>query len=324
MAFKYIPLKYRNWFNDKLRAIAREAVTAQDTPSTDNGETRKMLMYVRNRMYMEMPELISISEEMQELANTFLQRNQLKGQVNLSLSKNDLMFHYSLLHVGNILPAFESYLAVGHQGFTIIRDTAQQAFGGFDPTGNVLDFASGYGRITRFLIREHQPEKVWVSDIKEKAVNFQKKYFGVNGFPSTYQPEVMEVSERFDLIFVGSLFSHLPKSTFSAWLVKLKSLLTERGILAFSVHDISLFGVPGEPSTEHFIFHPSSEDITFSEVEDHIDKSSEYGVTYCSEFFVSNLCKQLFGDISIQRVPKLFGGLQDMYFISKTSYGLKF
>ena len=322
-AYQFLPKFLRNRFNDKMKSLIAERLneSQNQASSIQIKEVEKMLLYVRNRMYMEMPELMSISPEMQQVAEDFLKRNNLSANLNLSLSKNDLMFHYSLLHVGNILPAFESYLAVGHQGFTIIQQIALQAFGGLMNTGNVLDFASGYGRITRFLIQEHAVEHVWVSDIKQKAVDFQKVAFGVQGFASVYQPMSLKIGERFDLIFVGSLFSHLPIPTFREWLIQLKSMLTSRGILAFSVHDTSLFGVP---TSEPFIFHPSSEDITFSEVEDHIDKSTEYGITYCSESFVKALCKELFLEIEIHRFPRLFGGLQDVYCISDKHYELTF
>lgn len=321
--YKFLPKFLRDRFNDKMKSLIAEQLkeSQHQVSSIQINEMEKMLLYVRNRMYMELPELITISPEMRKVADDFLKRNNLLSNLNLSLSKNDLMFHYSLLHVGSILSAFESYLAVGHQGFTIIQQIARQAFGGLKNTGNVLDFASGYGRITRFLIQEHEAEKVWVSDIKQKAVDFQKKSFGVQGFASVYQPLSMKVEERFDLIFVGSLFSHLPITTFREWLIQLKSMLTPRGILAFSVHDTSLFGVP---TNEPFIFHPSSEDITFKEVEDHIDKSAEYGITYCAENYVNMLCKELFMEIEMHRFPKLFGGLQDIYCISDKKYALTF
>ncbi|HVG07334.1 MAG TPA: class I SAM-dependent methyltransferase, partial [Thermoanaerobaculia bacterium] len=68
--------------------------------------------------------------------------------------------------------------------------------------GNVLDFASGYGRITRFLIQEIEPESLWVADVYEGGVRFQEERFGVHGVISTVRPEDLELSETFDAILV--------------------------------------------------------------------------------------------------------------------------
>src|SRR5687768_9709010 len=80
--------------------------------------------------------------------------------------------------------------------------------------GCLLDFASGYGRVTRFLLREVPAERFWVSDIYADAVRFQEERFGVQGVASTILPEDFACAERFDAILVTSLFTHLPEERF--------------------------------------------------------------------------------------------------------------
>ena len=107
-----------------------------------------------------------------------------------------------------------------------IADTLGQLllwrFGGWERVGSVLDFASGYGRVTRFLLRDLPPGKVWISDVYEGAVEFQSRRFGVHGLVSTLRPEDFSPAERFDAILVTSLFTHLREERFAGWLRRLE------------------------------------------------------------------------------------------------------
>src|SRR5258706_14020787 len=107
----------------------------------------------------------------------------------------------------------------------------------------LLDFASGFGRVTRFLVQHLPPEQVWVSDIFEDAVRFQRQRFAVQGFQSSAEPEGLTCDEHFDCIVASSFFSHLPATTFTLWLKKLASLLRPAGMLIFSVHGEDKGGV---------------------------------------------------------------------------------
>ena len=100
----------------------------------------------------------------------------------------------------------------------ILEIIANHKFGGVSNIGKFLDFASGHGRLTRFVVQVLDANRVWISDIKPGAVDYQKTQFGVHGFVSTSLPEDILVDQAFDCIFVGSLFSHLTNETFARWL----------------------------------------------------------------------------------------------------------
>ena len=87
---------------------------------------------------------------------------------------------------------------------------------------------------------------------------------------STSDPDELESPDTFDLVFVASLFTHLPDQTFAKWLAKLWTLVAPGGVLVFSVHDeaINRGGVPLE---DGFAFMPMSEVASLS-----VD---EYGTT---------------------------------------------
>lgn len=176
---------------------------------------------------------------------------------------------------------------------------------------HVLDFACGYGRATRFLVAEVNPGNVWASDIYAEAVEFQKATFGVNGFVSHHNPDAIVCDQRFDLIFVASLFTHLPQDRFEDWLKKLHSLLKPDGVVAFSVHDQTL--AHGRAINDNgFLFLAESESRS-------LDKN-EYGSTYVTEGYLQDAVARLFGKgWPLKRNPLALCGSHDVYLISRNA-----
>lgn len=147
----------------------------------------------------------------------------------------------------NLDQSLVMYFHSGWKIWSTYRQILAWRFGEPGRVGKILDFASGFGRVTRFIVQDIPPERVWISDIYARGVEFQRQRFGVHGIVSTADPADFRCDERFDAILVSSLFSHLPARTFLAWLRLLWSLLSPGGILVFSVHDEALLpaGHPG-------------------------------------------------------------------------------
>jgi SAM-dependent methyltransferase len=189
-------------------------------------------------------------------------------------------------------------------------------FGGdrFGNTGRpvkLLDFASGYGRVTRFLVREVPPGHVWVADVYAEGVRFQEERFGVHGIVSTIRPEDFTCAERFDAILVTSLFTHLPDERFVAWLRVLLGLLAPGGLLAFSAHSPQVLP-PGVTMPESGIyFQQTSESDSLAK--------SDYGSTWVTaEFVRSALDRAMAGTAmkpgaSLHRLERGLCNFQDLY-----------
>ncbi|HEX6641341.1 MAG TPA: class I SAM-dependent methyltransferase, partial [Thermoanaerobaculia bacterium] len=169
----------------------------------------------------------------------------------------------------------------------------------------MLDFASGYGRLTRLLVHEQLADEVTVSDILEGGMQFQAEQFGVKTILSKTDPAQLEMPERYDLIFVASLFTHLPAATFTTWLRKLAGLLEPEGLLIFSVHDESL---SLDKPVDGLRFESHSESRVL-DVE-------EYGSTWVTETYVRDEVAAIGADWACVRLPRALSDWQDVYVIS--------
>jgi SAM-dependent methyltransferase len=169
---------------------------------------------------------------------------------------------------------FQSGLAIAGAMLQLLR----WRFGEPARVGRLLDFASGYGRVTRFLLAEVPAERVWVSDVYEEGVRFQQERFGVHGIVSAVAPEDFAAAGRFDAILVTSLFTHLPEERFVGWLARLLGLLAPGGLLGFSVHGEELLAPGVELPATGILFQEISESGSLA--------ASDYGSTWVSEGFV--------------------------------------
>jgi SAM-dependent methyltransferase len=217
-----------------------------------------------------------------------------------------------------ILPNFEHDKSIAHfkfiescgRLFVVYGQLVEQVFGDFAALRSVLDFASGYGRLTRFLVQKLPPDRIWVSDIYADAMSWQAATFGVRTLLSTAAPADFPHQGEHDIVFVGSLFSHLPAGRFQDWLAKLYSLLSPGGVLAFSVHDETYL-----PSDER-MDHGGIRYFRFSE-SGTLDADS-YGMTYVTEQYVAAAIAKLAPGVSVawRRFRKALYENQDMYVVA--------
>lgn len=181
--------------------------------------------------------------------------------------------------------------------------------------GAVLEFASGHGRFTRHLARAVGAERVTVSDVVPGAVDFSRRHFGVQGFVASAEPQIMRWPGRFDLVFVLSLFTHLPKSTWLPWLQRIWDAVEPGGVLVFTTHGeqaIARAGVPVDDSGFHF--RPESESTTID--------AAQYGVTYTTRAFVQAQLARLQPHVQlVDFTPAWFWNHQDAFVLQRASAG---
>jgi SAM-dependent methyltransferase len=222
-------------------------------------------------------------------------------ELNRAIDERDDMLDFAIkLFEHDRDAAVSNYFQNGFEQFELVRHIA--GWRGHPKT--MLDFASGYGRLTRFLVHEHLADDVTVSDILEGGMDYQAAQFGVKTILSTTRPDDFPATGKYDLIFVASLFTHLPAGPFTAWLQKLASLLEPQGLLIFSVHDQSIAPV----AVDGIAFHSYSE----SRVLD----GNEYGSTWVTEAYVREQVAAIDPGFACVRLPRALSDWQDVYVIS--------
>ncbi|MDY7022148.1 MAG: class I SAM-dependent methyltransferase, partial [Cyanobacteriota bacterium] len=198
------------------------------------------------------------------------------------------------------------YYLLGRSIIDSIRQIINTHFGSFSQVSSFLDFACGYGRSTRFLIQEIPPKKVWVSDIYANAIEFQTEIFGVNGIISTSEPEDYPTDQKFDCIYAGSFFSHIPPRTFTRWMQRLYDLLTPGGLLIFSVLDETVMPSQVQMSSEGIVFSTESSESRS------LDRN-EYGTTYVTEGYIQKIIQKVSrNQAQIYRIKKGLTNYQDL------------
>ncbi|HEY9785911.1 MAG TPA: class I SAM-dependent methyltransferase, partial [Candidatus Obscuribacterales bacterium] len=201
------------------------------------GTARRTLAETTERIAFELsPDVVARSPALDAEISRFMSENDVPASLNVDVSKYDLMYQY-WGRAGRDTQ-YMNYLRSGFKHASLIGRLIEYKFQSGERIESILDFASGYGRVARFLVQMMAPHRVFVADIKADAVAFQKKHLGVNGFVSPEKPHDLSISQRFDVIAVFSLFSHLPEETFNAWLEKLIGLLKPAGVLLFTTHGI--------------------------------------------------------------------------------------
>ena len=229
-----------------------------------------------------------------------------EGSLDLAVDSRDEMLSFLVQsHDGDRERALFSYFRSGLSIADSMGQILRWRFGG---AVRLLDFASGYGRVTRFFLRDTPPERVWVSDVYADGVRFQEERFGVHGIVSTVRPEdfVCPSDTRFDAITVTSLFTHLPDERFVGWLRVLFGLLRPGGVLVFSVHGPEVLAPGQSIPDDGILFQKLSESASLD--------TSDYGSTWVTEDFVrAAVARAADGPVSVHRLPRGLCNFQDLY-----------
>lgn len=187
-------------------------------------------------------------------------------------------------------------------------ETHRQVVGAMTrPVQTVLDFASGFGRATRFIAAHHGSENVTASEIQEPALAFLSRTLGVRTLASSSEPGSFRAPVRYDAVTAHSFFSHQPARNFVPWLSALFAAVAPGGALVFSVHDESLIADRERDASG----------LTFREVSE-TDRLSpeEYGSTWVSPSFVESAVAEACPGTSVARWPRGLGNFQDVYVVS--------
>jgi Methyltransferase domain len=177
----------------------------------------------------------------------------------------------------------------------------------------LLEFASGYGCVSRHLRKMHDRYDVVACDIHTQAIEFLRERLGVNAVPSRHRPADFALDRIFDIVFALSFFSHMPHRTFGGWVAALFSRLSENGLLVFTTHGRTGYSHVGNPTLhpEGYWFAPFSEQRDIS--------TEEYGCMVTTPSYVMECIARCPGAALIFFQESYWWGTQDLYIVRKVA-----
>jgi SAM-dependent methyltransferase len=139
----------------------------------------------------------------------------------------------------------EWYYSVGESGVYCILSAL--AMTRLRKARRILDLPCGHGRVGRHLRAAFPSAELFFSDLDKDGVDFCSAEFKGAGIYSDPDLTRVELPRELDVIWVGSLFTHVSRARTFAWLCYLAGHLRSHGILVASFH--GYFTVYNPPSS---------------------------------------------------------------------------
>ena len=128
----------------------------------------------------------------------------------------------------------DHYFLIGIEGLRLVED-ALATVGRPNPA-TILDLPCGYGRVLRMLRAAFPEAAITACDLDRGGVEFCERTFGVDGASSERQLDELSLGRTYELVWCGSLLTHLPEENARAALHALTRHLAPEGLLVFTTH----------------------------------------------------------------------------------------
>jgi SAM-dependent methyltransferase len=184
----------------------------------------------------------------------------------------------------------------------------------------ILDFAAGFGRVTRHLHRLLPQAAVAAVDIHPEACRFMNESLAIPAEVSTTDPLHLQIEDKYNFVFTLSFFSHLPDKTYKLWLGVLYNLLVPGGYLFFTANGRTT--IDQYPVFFGGIFDPTI-GFGFRTESDQTDlDGNEYGSAVCSMRYVLDALDEQAPQAVLERFHSGgWCGTQDGWLVRKPKTG---
>lgn len=146
--------------------------------------------------------------------------------VSYEIAPDDEMFTGNATH----------YFDVGESALHAVETALTAARRPRSTVTRILDLPCGHGRVLRFLRKAFPKIELVACDLNRSGVDFCARTFGAVPEYSHPDPEQIPHEGVVDLIWCGSLLTHLPVEKCRAFLKFFHRVLGHRGLLVFTLH----------------------------------------------------------------------------------------
>jgi ubiquinone/menaquinone biosynthesis C-methylase UbiE len=132
----------------------------------------------------------------------------------------------------------DEYLKWGQKDTGTMLEVLDKAGRALQAGHRVLDFGCSGGRMIRWLKEYSAGCEIWGTDISAAHILWCKQYLRphFHFLVSTTLPHLPFEDRYFDLIYCGSVFTHI-EDLADAWLLELRRILKPGGLLYVTIHD---------------------------------------------------------------------------------------
>jgi len=149
---------------------------------------------------------------------------ELLGKVSSRIYHNDGMYHGNGAH----------YFKVGLSAIRCIDEALRAS--GLSTVRTILDLPCGSGRVMRFLRQRFPEASITACELETGPVEFCVRNFGAEPARSSLNLDEVSIGKKFDLIWCGSLVTHLNEQGIVALFRLFRRHLAPGGIMIFTTH----------------------------------------------------------------------------------------
>ena len=124
------------------------------------------------------------------------------------------------------------YFQLGASALRAIRLALLTA--GKEEPGRILDFPCGHGRVLRMLNAAFPDAALTAGDLNLEGVSFCERKFGATPVSSSLHAEDVDIEGHFDLVWCGSLLTHLDVDRWHDFFSLLVDCVDESGVFVFT------------------------------------------------------------------------------------------
>ena len=158
----------------------------------------------------------------------------------------------------------ERYLNLGRRGLECIRLAMVAA--GITAVASALDLPSGHGRVLRWIRAEFPDARLGACDIDHDGVDFCAATFGATPVYGHEDPADIEIDAPYELIWCGSLLTHLPPEQWDGFLDLFARALAPGGLLVVTTHGRRIAERVRDPE-ERRVYNPIDHDALLADYE---------------------------------------------------------
>jgi len=126
------------------------------------------------------------------------------------------------------------YFKVGLSAISCINEALEGA--GLKTVRRILDLPCGSGRVLRFLAQQFPEAEITACELERGPVEFCARTFGARPAYSSLDLDEVSFEKKFDLIWCGSLVTHLTEVGITALLSLFYRHLETGGLMIFTTH----------------------------------------------------------------------------------------